>query len=375
MLSARDVMLVLGLAAAQAVPAVKWTTVAPEDVGFSVQAPGTPRPNPEKPTKYSVILEDSSFIVDVDALEVNIRQAVASGDKNLIARYMETLRDVTVDEMKATRRTNSSADYNGNPSLFFTFDGALGDLKFEGTERIVLANDRLYLVVAIGTAGKLPKADVDRFHGSFRLTKAPPPALPTTTSPAAPAAGAPSAGPPAAEGYKFMSYEDALCSKQPPVALNFEVPVDFVARAPTPGIESGCLLGTKGDVDRAINNPSDGLTDLSRGVFHLRVSTEVINDPRTGIFDGMDGSGEEGLRRQIVSMGGKLIVWKKEILGGLPALQVVGDLGADRAYMLYLGNTRFNSNAILISFHPPRKRAADDDQAWARFVAGIRANP
>jgi hypothetical protein len=276
---------------------------------------------------------------------------------------METLRDSTIENMLSTRRTSSSADFNGHPSLFYTFGGTIGSQQYEGTHRMVLANDRLYLVAVIGPAGKLTKADIDRFHGSFRVTNAPPPAQ--TSAPA---------GAMPANGYRFMSYTDALCSKLPPVALRFEVPADFIARAPTRSIESGCLLGTKDDVERAIADPSEGFTKLARGVFYLRVSTDVINDPRTGIFDGLDGTGEAGLRRQLLAAGGKLVTFDKATLGGLPTLQIVGMVGGDRAYMLYIGNTRYNSNAILVSFHSSRKSPADDDRMWARFITGIQPN-
>ncbi len=66
------------------------------------------------------------------------------------------------------------------------------------------------------------------------------------------------------------------------------------------------------------------------------------------------------------------VTFDKATLGGLPTLQVVGTIGGDRAYMLYIGNTRYNSNAILVSYHSARRSAADDDRMWARFIAGIR---
>jgi hypothetical protein len=338
-----------------------WTTLSPPDVGFSIQGPGTAVPSPTKPTTYLIKLGDGSFIVQVEGLDPRTRQALAAGDKKLLATHMETLRDTTIENMLATRRTTSSADFNGHPSLFYTFAGAIGSQQFEGTHRMVLANDRLYLVAVIGAAGKVNKADIDRFHGSFRITSAPPPALTTAQAAAGTAAG-----------YRRISYTDALCSKLPPVAVQFEVPADFIARAPTPAIQSGCVLGTKDDVDRVIADPAEGFTKLSGGVFYLRVSTEVINDPRTGVFDGMDGTGEAGLRRQLVAAGAKLVTFNTATLGGLPTLQVVGTIGGDRAYMLYIGNTRYNSNAILVSYHSARRSAADDDRMWAHFIAGIR---
>ncbi len=40
--------------------------------------------------------------------------------------------------------------------------------------------------------------------------------------------------------------------------------------------------------------------------------------------------------------------------------------------MLYLGNTRFSSNTLLVNYYQPKKRTAANDALWARFVAGIR---
>ena len=230
---ALNVIVTMALASAQGGVLV-WTTVAPDGAGFSVQAPGTPLPNPQNPGKYAVNLEDGSFIVDVNALEEGLRKALASGDKKLLTTYMETFRDSTIDGMKGTRQTSSSADFEGHPSLFFTFNGQIGSQSYEATQRIVLANDRLYLIVVVGMAGKIKKTDIDRFHGSFRVTAAASPARPATTS-----------MPIAADGYKNLSYEAALCSKLPALAVLFEVPADFITRSPTRSIESGCLLGAK----------------------------------------------------------------------------------------------------------------------------------
>jgi hypothetical protein len=70
--------------------------------------------------------------------------------------------------------------------------------------------------------------------------------------------------------------------------------------------------------------------------------------------------------------GGKVVIWKKETLAGLPALQIVADLGANRVYMLYLGNTQFSSNAMLLNYYHPSQRSAADDKLRARFIEGIR---
>ncbi len=57
----------------------------------------------------------------------------------------------------------------------------------------------------------------------------------------------------------------------------------------------------------------------------------------TGSFDQLDGAGEEGMRRALATTGANVVVFKKEKIAGLPALQIVGDIPGGRVYMLYLG--------------------------------------
>jgi hypothetical protein len=40
--------------------------------------------------------------------------------------------------------------------------------------------------------------------------------------------------------------------------------------------------------------------------------------------------------------------------------------------MLYLGNTRFSSNTLLVNYYQSKKRTTADDALWAHFVASIR---
>src|SRR6185436_16308643 len=113
----------------------------------------------------------------------------------------------------------------------------------------------------------------------------------------------------------------------------------YVSRSPTKSTEAGCLWGMKADLDRVTADPAQGdFTDLKAGVFRLRMSTNVVLDPQTGVFDGMDGSGEAGIRRGIEQAGARIFVWKKTTIAGLPALQIVANAGGSRVYMLYLGN-------------------------------------
>jgi len=182
---------------------------------------------------------------------------------------------------------------------------------------------------------------------------------------------------PAAATFRTVTYVEAVCGRMPSVPVTFSMPADYVSRAVGKSVEGGCLWGTQEDLDRATAVPEQGdFSDLRRGIFRARVSTNLVCDPATGVFDSMDGSGEEGIRQQLQATGASLVKWKKETLGGLPALQIVADLaGRGRVYMLYLGNTRFSSNVLLVNYYQPNKRTAADDALWARFVAGIRKAP
>ena len=182
---------------------------------------------------------------------------------------------------------------------------------------------------------------------------------------------------PETTGPKFreVPYRDAVCGRVPDIPLTFSMPADFVSRSVGKTIEGGCLWGTKEDLDRATGVPEEGdFTTLERGIFRARMSTNVICNPETGVFDAMDGGGEDGIRRQLRDAGASIVIWKKERLGGLPALQIVAEVGpAGRVYMLYLGNTRTSSNTVLVNYYRPAVQTAADDETWSRFVQGIRS--
>jgi hypothetical protein len=106
-------------------------------------------------------------------------------------------------------------------------------------------------------------------------------------------------------------------------------------------------------------------------VFRARISTNILYSARLGAFGGFDLSGEAGYRRSLEEAGVRIVTWQRETIAGLPALQIVADAGDDRVYMLYLGETHYNSNTMLVNFHHPTTRSAADDDVWARFVTGI----
>jgi hypothetical protein len=352
-MTAPIIALILALAVAgQARSAEQWATVTPPGAGFTVQAPGISKPDPKDPMKFSFVTEDSAFIIEVDPLEPEVARAAAEGNQAYVVGYIAILRDEIVKNLNGTIVSTSALSFDGYPSILFSANGSMSGVSFESTTRIIVTDEHMYQVTAIGSAGKLTKADIDRFQGSFKL-----------------AAHAPVA----ADAFRTISFNQIVCAKIPSLKIRFDVPADFIGRAPTPSIEAGCLWGAQDDLERALKDPNEGdFTALRRGIFFARVSTNIVNDPATGMFDAMDGSGEAGIRASLARAGGKVVVWKKETLAGLPALQVVADVMGSRVYMLYLGNTQYSSNAMLLNYYRPRKSGPADDKLWARFVAGIK---
>ncbi len=352
-MTAQLIALILALAAGgQRVVAEKWASVTPPGAGFTIQAPGARKPDPADPMKFSYVTEDSAFIIEVDPLDATLKTAVAEGNQALIVGYMAVLRDEIVKNLNGKVGSSSALNFDGYPSIFFTLSGEAGGMAFEGSSRLVVTDEWMYQVTAIGGAGKLAKADMDRFHGSFQLTAHKP-------------------VPP--DAFRTISFNQMVCAKIPSAKVRFDVPADFVGRSPAPSIDAGCLWGVRDDLDKATANPLEGdFTSLRRGILYARASTNIINVPATGTFDAMDGAGEAGIRASLMQAGGKVIVWKKETIAGLPALQIVADVMKSRVYMLYLGNVQSSSNAMLLNYFSPKKSGPADGKLWARFIAGIK---
>ena len=352
-MTAQFIALILALgAASQTNTGEPWATVTPPSGGFTIQAPGTQKPDPNDPMKFSFVTEDSAFIVEVDPLDATLTKAAAEGNQALIVGYIAVMRDEMVKNLNGELASSSAANFDGYPSILFSFSGTVGGMSYDSRMRIIVTDERMYQISAVGTAGKLTRADMDRFHGSFAL-----------------AAHAPVA----ADAFRTISFNQFVCAKIPSIKVRFDVPADFIGRAPTPSIEAGCLWGTRDDLERATRNPNEGdFSALRRGILYARVSTNVVNDPATGVFDQMDGSGEAGIRAAIGQAGGKVVTWRKETIAGLPALQIVADVTDSRVYMLYLGNIQFSSNVLLLNYYHPKTTSAADDKLWARFIEGIR---
>jgi len=335
-----------------------WAEVSPKDGGFAIEMPGTPKLDSKRPGRFAVEKGATFWTVEHEPMDPAVRELIQSGNRKRVEKILETLRDGAVNGIKATLIRSNADDFEGSPSVFFAYSGVVEGTTIEATQRIVLTPDRMYSVVAMGASGATKKEDLERFFNSFRLSEA--------------VSDAPAASAPPGK-FQTVSYVDAVCRRMPSVPVTFSMPADYVSRSVGKTVEGGCLWGTREDLDRVTAVPEEGdFSVLNRGVFRARVSTNVVCT-RAGVFDSMDGSGEAGIRQQFEATGASLVTWKKETLAGLPALQIVADLpGAGRVYMLYLGNTRFSSNTLLVNYYQPMKRTTSDDALWAHFVAGIR---
>jgi len=57
-----------------------WAELSPKDNGFSIQMPGTPKPDPKKPGRFSV-REGRSFTAESERLEGAMHSVAESGNK------------------------------------------------------------------------------------------------------------------------------------------------------------------------------------------------------------------------------------------------------------------------------------------------------
>jgi hypothetical protein len=150
-----------------------WTEVSPKDGGFAIQMPGTPKPDSKKPGRFAVEKGATSWIVEHEPMDPAVRELIETRNRKRVDKILETLRDGTVNGMKATLIGSNADDFEGSPSIFFAFSGVVEGTTIEATQRIVLTADRMYSVVALGASGATKKEDLERFFNSFRLTTGP----------------------------------------------------------------------------------------------------------------------------------------------------------------------------------------------------------
>ena len=99
-----------------------------------------------------------------------IRELVENGQPRMIAAYLERIRDGIIHgDNERPRADPSQLTSTATRRSSSRFHGELEHVIFEGTNRLVLTDRRMYILVTIGPKGPTPNADVRRFLDSFRL--------------------------------------------------------------------------------------------------------------------------------------------------------------------------------------------------------------
>jgi hypothetical protein len=148
----------------------RWATVAPPGEGFSVEAPGEAQPD-VKPGRHVYSAGLWLLSVHVDPSNVLVRDLLQRREREGIARCLEGLRDAMVNSVHATRRTSSVEDFDGAPSIVFSFEGEVDGTTLEAFDRIVLTPERTYILMTAGPKAAVPNAEAQRFLESFRLVR------------------------------------------------------------------------------------------------------------------------------------------------------------------------------------------------------------
>ena len=146
--------------------ATKWTRLAPQGEGFSIDMPGTPTAN-SKPGGYVYEADDGAFFVTIRPVSDILRDSVTAADRALITQYLDNIHKGMVRDK--TERSSSTADFSGYPSVRFSADGESDDKQvFQATYWFIVTELHEYMLMAIGPRGA-PTATADRFMKSFRL--------------------------------------------------------------------------------------------------------------------------------------------------------------------------------------------------------------
>src|SRR5713226_9487334 len=80
-----------------------WAEVSPKDGGFAIQMPGTPKTDSKKPGRFAVEKGATSWIVEHEPMDPAVSELIQSGNRKRVEKILETLRDGTVNGIKARR--------------------------------------------------------------------------------------------------------------------------------------------------------------------------------------------------------------------------------------------------------------------------------
>src|SRR5262245_25094671 len=137
-----------------AIALTSWALFAQPDFGFVVDAPSPPKAG-EKPGTYMFPVGNAMYSVIALALPESLQHAVVQGDRTALTRALESGRNAMVDNLKGVPGTFSSVDFEGLPSMAYSFSGTLDGRAFVSRARIVFVADKMFIVAALGPADEL----------------------------------------------------------------------------------------------------------------------------------------------------------------------------------------------------------------------------
>ncbi|MGH9441571.1 MAG: hypothetical protein ACRD16_04810, partial [Thermoanaerobaculia bacterium] len=191
------------------------------------------------------------------------------------------------------------------------------------------------------------------------------------------AAGSPSAF---AGAVRTITLAQGSCNNLPAIPVVFDIPADYVTRAPASGKPSvGCFWGTPSDLDRAMKDPKGiDFSSIQNGIFWARPAADLHFDRgRNQFLDGR-GADEAAMKARFEKTGAKNAVVRRGAVGAYATLQFTGDLPAGpnhkagRLARIYIA-TGNGGNTCLVEYHRPAHPTPTDDSVWQQFVSSLRS--
>ena len=196
---------------------------------------------------------------------------------------------------------------------------------------------------------------------------------------AAPSSAATGGSPPAPAA-RTITLAEGSCNTVPAIPLSFDIPADYVTRAPASRKPSlGCFWGLPADLDRAMKDPKGvDFSAIQKGIFWARPPGNVGFDRAKNQFFDARGADEAAMKRQFERAGAKNAFMKRGAAGAYATLEFTGDVPAGpnhkagRLSMIYIA-TGNGTNTILVNYHRPSRPTPADDAVWQQFVSSIRS--
>ncbi len=142
-----------------------WDLVKPDGLGFQVEFPGKPEFKEEsgddggKIRTYVIRSPSAAYDVTIWDLEAG---AVGPDD---VSRVLDNIRDRSVEGVRGTLRTETKIEIGGHPARDVIAD-TMG-MVWRG--RTVIANNRIYQIVAIISKAAETSATTEKYLTSFKL--------------------------------------------------------------------------------------------------------------------------------------------------------------------------------------------------------------